>query len=124
MRDYDFPQFTATEWDSVKDKEKFAKHFIRFVESGYKRSLFYKWFYQRLSNTFMHIAHYNKDGFYETFFMDEQGKRDFLNQTLSYPCYGDPAFTYSDVERYLQGWLQDYLSGRSTADTFELEMES
>ena len=30
----------------------------------------------------------------------------FLEQTLLHPCYGDPAWTYSDVERALQAWLQ------------------
>ena len=25
--------------------------------------------------------------------------------TLAHPCWGDPAFTYSDVERALQSWL-------------------
>jgi hypothetical protein len=29
----------------------------------------------------------------------------FLEQTLLHPCYGDPAWTYSDVERALQAWL-------------------
>ena len=48
--------FTPTKWDTAEDKEKFANHFVRFVNSGYKHKLFYKWFYQRLSNTFHHIA--------------------------------------------------------------------
>jgi hypothetical protein len=29
-----------------------------------------------------------------------------LEQIVQYPCYGDPAWTYSDVERALQDWLQ------------------
>jgi hypothetical protein len=30
----------------------------------------------------------------------------FLEQTVQHPCYGDSAWTYSDVERALQAWLQ------------------
>ena len=33
--------------------------------------------------------------------------------TLAHPCWGDPAFTYSDVERALQSWLhQNGVLGR------------
>lgn len=112
-RDYDFPQFTATKWDSVEQKEKFARQFIRFVESGFKRSLFYKDFYRRLSMSFGMIAHYNQAGFYSQFFEDEEGKREFLREVLSWPCYGQPDYTYCDVERHLQGWLQQYLEDKA-----------
>ena len=57
--------------------------------------------------TFGHIAHYNQGGFYSVFFETLQGKVDFLEQSLDYPCYGDPAYTYSDAERVIQNWLRD-----------------
>ena len=49
--------------------------------------------------TFGHIAHYDSAGFYETFFESDEGKREFIDQCMAWRCYGDPAFTYSDVER-------------------------
>jgi hypothetical protein len=103
--------YTATEWDSVEDKEKFAKHFKRFVQSDFKRGLFYRWFYNRLHMTFGFIAHYNLDGFYTTYFEDAEGKNEFLRLCRAHPCYGDPAFTYSDVERDLQNWLEEEING-------------
>ena len=63
-------------------------------------------FYRRLSNTFGNIAHYNRGGFWDEFFTTTADKVRFLEQTLQYPCYGDPAWTYSDVERALQAWLE------------------
>jgi hypothetical protein len=108
----DFPAFKATKWDTVEDKEKFARHFQKFVESGFSERLFYKWFYTRLSMSFGNIARYNRGCFYDYYFVREESKREFLEHVLSYPCYGDPEWTYSDVEKYLQGWLRDYLSGR------------
>ena len=105
----DYPAFTPTQFDTVKDKEKFALHFQRFVTNGFSRGLFPKWFYTRLSMTFGHIAHYNKLHFYDNFFLSESGKAEFLHLCLTWPCYGDPEFTYSDVERYLQDWLQEYV---------------
>lgn len=98
--------FTPTKWDTSDKKAAFAKQFIRFVESDFARSKFPKAFYQRLSMTFGHVAHYNQHGFFEEFFTTTAGKVRFLRQTLAHPCWGDPAFTYSDVERALQAWLR------------------
>ena len=96
-------QFTPT---TTADKAKFANQFVKFVESDFDRKNFPKWFYQRLRNTFGHIAwRGTKAGFYAYFFEAEIGKVRFLGETLAHPCYGDPTFTYSDVERELQKWL-------------------
>ncbi len=100
------PTFTATQWETGTEKQKFARHFIRFVESDFRRTLFYDWFYKRLSCTFGHIAHYDRSGFYSTFFESTQGKADFLAICLENTA-GDPAFTYSDVEKFLQDWLRE-----------------
>ena len=100
--------FTATKWDTADQKARFANHFVRFVASGFKETLFHDWFYKRLSMTFGHIAHYNRGGFFSTFFESTQGKVDFLHQTLNpwTGFVGDPAFTYCDVERAIATWLE------------------
>lgn len=101
-------QFTPTQWSTAADKAKFGDHFMRFVESGFKESLFQKWFYQRLMNTFGHIAHYNQSGFWETFFTTTADKVNFLKQTIN-PWTGfgrSPEFTYSDVERAIAERVQ------------------
>ena len=98
--------FTPTKWDTAQDKARFVTQFQRFVESDFARSKFPKWFYEQLSNTFGHIAHYDIHGFYATFFEDRQGKVDFIAQCLEYPCYGDSAWTYSDAEKVIQDWLK------------------
>ena len=99
-------KFTSTEFSTVQDKIKFYNQFIKFVESDYNRSKFPKWFYNRLSMTFGHIAHYNQDGFYNTFFTTKEDKKDFINQCLQYGCYGQPEYTYCDVEKALQSWIK------------------
>src|SRR5208337_1909832 len=60
-----------------------------------------------------HIAHYSRDGFYGTFFEREADKLAFLDQTLSWPCYGDPTWTWSDVERAIQTRLRASKYGAS-----------
>lgn len=98
-------KFTPTQFSSSADKARFSNHFIRFIRADFPKSLFPKWFYVRLSMTFGHIAHFSQQGFFDTFFTDEEGKRSFVEITKRYSCCGDPAFTYSDVERAIQKWL-------------------
>jgi len=100
--------FTATKWNTAEDKEKFFKHFQKFVSSGYKWTLFPKWFYTRLSMTFGHIAHYDRAGFYSTFFQDAAGIEQFARMTMGATCYGDPDCTYSDVETAIQQHYRGY----------------
>jgi hypothetical protein len=99
---FDTSQFVATQWSTAADKAAFGNAFLHFIESEWKRSLFTKSFYQRLSNCLGHIAHYNIQGFYETWFTCDKDRAEFLKHTLSWPCWGDPTFTFSDVERAIK----------------------
>ena len=103
---FDPSQFTPTKWQTVEDKAAFANRFVRFVQSDFALKHFTEKFYRRLSNTFGHIAHYNRGGFSETFFTTTADKVRFLEMTLQWSWGGDPAWTYGDVERTLQEWLQ------------------
>jgi hypothetical protein len=91
-------QFTATQCYSVQDKEKFVKHFVRFVESGYKETVFPKWFYVNLSHMFGHIAEHNKAGFYGKFFTSSAGVTLFWEHIKRHHYCGDPAYTFVDCE--------------------------
>ncbi|PPQ36056.1 protein of unknown function [Rhodoblastus acidophilus] len=91
--------FTPTKWNSAKDKADFANALMKFVAQDFPRTKFHNAFYRRLSNTFGNIAHYDRDVFYETFFLSAKGKITALEQCVSRPCFGDPTYTYRDVER-------------------------
>ena len=91
--------FVPTHWDSAEQKAKFANALLTFVAQDFPRSKFHESFYRRLSNTFGHIACYNCDGFYGRFFLTAADKLEFLEQCVTWPCHGDPTYTYSDVER-------------------------
>ncbi len=103
---FDPAQFTPTKWETAKDKTAFANRFVRFVQSDFSLKHFTEKFYRRLSNTFGNIAHYNRNGFWETFFTTTVDKVRFLELTLRWSWGGDPAWTYGDVERALQDWLR------------------
>ena len=107
MQAFTADQFVPTKWDDGQTKANFARQFVKFVMSDFDPRLFSQAFYRRLSMTFGHIAHFNRQGFFETFFTMTADKVRFLRMTLAHPCFGDPAFTYSDVERALQGWLRE-----------------
>ena len=123
-------QFTATQHSTAEDKAKFANQFVKFVQSDFRSKEFPIWFYQRLSMTFGHIAYYDRGGFFHTFFDDQEGKLEFIDTTLGYPCYGDPAWTFCDVEKEIQVWMieenirQTYATrasaGQESAERLEL----
>lgn len=98
--------FTPTKFDTAEDKAWFGNHFFKFVANDFPLSSFTNRLYHRLSNSFGHIAHFNRYGFFESFFQDTRGKLDFLRQTMEWPCYGHPEYTFCDVERAIATRLE------------------
>jgi len=98
--------FVPTQWDSAEQKAKFANALLTFVAKDFPRSKFHESFYRRLSNTFGHIANYDSAGFYGRFFLTAADKLEFLEQCVTWPCHGDPTFTYSDIERAVAARLR------------------
>ena len=99
-------QFTPTQWSTAEDKAKFANQFVRLIERGFQKSDFPRGFYNRLSMIFGHIAHCNHLKFWEIWFLDKEAQLEFLQHTEQSRIYGNPTFTYSDVEEAIQGWLK------------------
>jgi hypothetical protein len=104
--------FTATKFSTAADKAEFGNTLLRFIDSKWASALFTKSFYNRLSMSFGHIAHYNRAQFYEEWFSSLADQVRFLKHTLRFPCYGDPEYTFSDVERAIQRELvnRNYLA--------------
>ena len=100
-------KFTATQWDTAENKEKFVNHFKQFVKKDFPESMFNKSFYNRMSMMRGHIAHYDRGGFWHTWFDTSERRADFLKHWASNPAYGDPEWTWSDVEKVIQIWLKE-----------------
>jgi hypothetical protein len=94
--------FTATKFNTAEEKAKFGNHLLRFIAEDHPRALWTKIFYNRLSMTFSNIAHYDSNGFWETWFTTTAEQIEFLQNIVRHPCWGDPAFTYSDVEQVVR----------------------
>lgn len=99
-------QFQPSKFSTAEEKTKFANHLARFLAEGCPSKLWKAWFYRRLSMTFGHIAHYDQGGFWEAQLASPRKRLGFLAAILDCPCYGDPAFTYSDVERAIRDWAR------------------
>ena len=112
-------RFQATRFDSGADKARFANHFLRFMSKGFPEQSFTQAFYRRLSLCFSHIAHYDRHGFWGTFFTSTEGRIEFIDHTLRGGGYGDPAWTYCDVELAIRrrvgeaGVMQAYRAARA-----------
>lgn len=99
-------QFTTTKFHTQEDKAKFANHFTRFFLKDCPRSLFHKGFYTQLSFMWHHIAHYNVNGFYATWFDADSSKIEFLQRCIETRPSGSPSHTYCDVEIVLADWIR------------------
>ena len=94
--------FLATKFSTGTDKADFGNTLLHFIESDCKRELFTNSLYQRLSNCFGHIAHCDRETFFEAWFKTDQDQFRFIKHTLAGRCWPDPKFTFSDVERAVQ----------------------
>ncbi|CAM2909951.1 hypothetical protein CFR75_12295 [Komagataeibacter xylinus] len=88
-----------TRWATVEEKAKLGNAMLRFIAEGMPAEKFTASLYERLSNMFGFIAHYDRHGFAQTWFDSAATRRDFLDQIVRHPCWGDPGFVWSDVER-------------------------
>ena len=95
-------EFVPTKFSTAQDKADFGNSLLHLIESEWALALFTKSFYNRLSMCFGHIAHVDRMGFYETWFTSDADRLKFLRHTLNWPCWGDPKFTFCDVERATQ----------------------
>jgi hypothetical protein len=66
----------------------------------------------------MHNANYNRAQFYEEWFSSLAAEVRFLKHTMRFPCYGDPEYTFSDVERA----IQRKISNRNHFARYELRL--
>lgn len=99
------PDFTPTQFSSNEDKRWFVQQFQRFVGQQFPEHLFTKRFYNRLNSCRGHIAHTNQRGFWDEWFGETKDQCRFIEHWIDTIIYGDPAFTFSDVEEFLRMWL-------------------
>lgn len=93
--------FIPTEFYPGEDQAAFANDLMRFLAQDCPQGRFTKFLYRRLSNSFGHIAHYNRHSFFSYFFSDTASRISFLEETLAWP------YTFVDVERAVAARLRE-----------------
>ena len=73
-------EFRASEFMTVREKELTLKSWVRFLRSGLRFEDFTDRLYRHLHLHCGFIAHYNRLGFYETYFEDGEDTVRFLSQ--------------------------------------------
>jgi hypothetical protein len=65
---------------TAKEKELVLKRWVRFVKNGFRMSDFTKALYEHCINHCSFIAHFNRGGFYATYFEQPEMTAHFLTQ--------------------------------------------
>ncbi len=114
--------FLPTRFSTADDKAAFGNTLLHFLESNCKRELFTNSLYDHLSKCFAHIAHCDRETFYQMWFDNEAHRLRFIEHTLRGRCWPNPEFTFSDVERAVQreiesrGYLARYALQAAVAE--------
>jgi len=73
-------EFRDVEFMPAKEKGLVLKQWERFIESGFERKYFTNRLYNHLIQHCSFIAHYNRGGFYDTYFSEKRNTGKFIDQ--------------------------------------------
>ena len=109
--DYPASNFTPTKWNTAEEKARMTNKLTKFILNGFQEKSFTKEMYKRLSTMFGHIAEYDIKGFYAVWFKDDAACLRWAENVIRGGVLGfvvgDPAWTWSDVEKTLQHWMRE-----------------
>jgi hypothetical protein len=94
------PVMKDTKFMTGKEKEKVLQHWETFLKNGCKRADFTKDLYHHLINQCSFMAHYDINGFYDTYFAEGEDTVHFLSQF-------DRSKGYRSVEIGMTYWIRD-----------------
>ncbi len=105
------PSYTLVDskFMTVIEKQKLYDTLTRFIRKGCKPVDFTEYLYKHVMQMFQHIAHYNRQGFIDEWFNSAADRYRFLKHIMAAPCYGDPTYTRSDVEKAMKAYLIEHI---------------
>ena len=105
---------------TAKEKEMVLKQWVTFVKNDFDEAKFTKRLYDHLIQHCSFIAHYNKEGFYSTYFKNPEDTIHFLSQfdkdlsNESIDCGGTYWLTspeYNDINQAMCDAIEPYKVG-------------
>ena len=106
--------FTSVEFMSKEEKGKVLRDWKSFIKSGFRHRAFTNRIYQHLTLHCMFIAHYSKDGFYSTYFVNPEDTLKFLRQF-------DKDFEFKSIEYGTNIWIKEDYKDINLAMCEEIE---
>lgn len=106
--------FTSVKFMRKEEKEKVFKDWKSFIKSEFSYRAFTKRIYLHLTLHCMFIAHYSKDGFYSTYFVDPEDTLKFLRQF-------DKDFDFRSIEYGMNTWIEGEYGDINRAMCEEIE---
>lgn len=101
--------FTPTEFDDAVKKARIANRMVKFLSEGCNPEKFdAELYHHTMQHLWHHIAHYNRYGFIDAWFSRVENKVAFVERILdSEGGYGDPHYTWVDVEKVVRAWVAE-----------------
>ena len=99
-----------TKFMTAAEKDRVLRAWESFLKSGLKEEKFTKALYDHLMQNCSFIAHYNRGGFYDTYFTSGDGRVQFLSQFDAQNAgqYGHPpSVEYGDLFSWCKGDYED-----------------
>lgn len=113
-------QFKESKFITPAKKARIANAIVRFIESGFDEKKFTNEVYTGgLMYMFGDIAHYNRGGFYNTWFSRNSDILEWLKFVTNARIYGEPEYTLCDVERV----IRDYVIDQSLVEKYSIIVE-
>jgi hypothetical protein len=95
-------QFTATQWSKQYANAEFGSRLLRFIDSGFKQMFGHEEAVLAVVEyVWTHCPLQPGDFLGGECFVEASDLVRFIEHLLRWPCYADPEFTFSDVERAL-----------------------
>jgi len=114
------PPMSDSKFMTARQKEGVVRDWVRFVAGGFRQEDFTKALYLHLTNNCSFIAHYDRMGFYQTYFSAPEDTLWFLSQfDRSQGCasveYGDSHWLTQDGYADVNAAMVDLIAGRLQA---------
>jgi hypothetical protein len=97
-------EFVATRWNSAEDKAKFANALMKFIANNFPRQSFTKVLYASATPSGISLIRTRMASTAPS--SSATLTRSSFSTRLRWPCYGDPTFTFCDLERAVQRRLR------------------
>jgi hypothetical protein len=125
MKPFSANQFTGTRYETAEDKALAANQLAAFLLAGCPVERFTKRVYDALYlHSFGHIAHYDRWGFYDTWFSTPSARAAWVSYVQHGGAYGFKPIERTDLWGDFEHVVADWLESSGIAERFIAEYDA